>query len=120
MALLFADEDFREQIVVALRAFGHDVLTVRDLRLANRGTADPRVLAVATSLVRVLLTHNRRHYVRLHRSGAAHAGIVAVTQGPDDLLMAGLIHELLQREPDLGGRMFRVCRPPAGTFEDSP
>jgi hypothetical protein len=69
--LLYADEDFPQPVVDELRRLGHDVLTARDDgRLA---TPDPDILARAHSLGRAVLTHNRRHYERLHRRGPTTA-----------------------------------------------
>jgi hypothetical protein len=39
-------------------------------------------LARAHALGRALLTHNRRHFERLHRQGTLHSGILSATQDP--------------------------------------
>jgi predicted nuclease of predicted toxin-antitoxin system len=79
--LLHADENFPLPVVDFLRKLGHDVLTAQDD--GHRATPDPQVLARAHSLGRVVITHNRRHFERLHRQGAAHSGMVSAK--PDDL-----------------------------------
>jgi hypothetical protein len=73
---LYADEDFPYPVVVELRRLGHDVLTTQEDGRA--GMADPGILTRAHLLGRIVLTHNRRHYERLHRQGANHSGIVSV------------------------------------------
>ena len=63
---------------------GHDVLTSLDAGEANSAVPDPEVLAFAVEEGRILLTHNRLHFLRLHRHWAAgHAGIVLCTFDPD-------------------------------------
>src|SRR5437773_10670352 len=77
---LYADEDFPLTAVNELRRLGHDVLTAQED--GRRATPDPDILARAHALGRAVLTHNRRHYERLHRQGAAHSGILSATQDP--------------------------------------
>lgn len=77
---LYADEDFPYPVVEELRRLGHDVLTAQED--GRQTTPDPDVLARAHALGRAIVTHNRRHYQRLHRQGAAHSGIVSATQDP--------------------------------------
>jgi hypothetical protein len=91
--LLYADEDFPLPVVEELRRIGHDVLTVQE---DGRATApDSAVLARAHELSRAVLTHNRRHYERLHRQGADHSGILSATQDPDHPALATRIHSAL-------------------------
>jgi hypothetical protein len=52
VAAFYADENFPEPTAVALRALGHDVLTVRGDGRDNQGIGDPLVLARATALGR--------------------------------------------------------------------
>jgi hypothetical protein len=72
--LLYADEDFPYPVVEELRRLGHDVLTAQDD--GRNGSLDSDILARAHSLGRVVVTHNRSDFERLHRQGAAHSGIV--------------------------------------------
>jgi hypothetical protein len=71
--LLYADENFPLPVVEELRRPGHDVLTAQED--GRHGTPDPDILARAYSLGRAVLTHNRRHFERLHRQGVTHSGI---------------------------------------------
>jgi len=68
MAAFYADEHVPTAIVDALRALGHDVLTIQDDGFSNQGVADADVLERATSLGRAVLTNNRLHFHRLHRN----------------------------------------------------
>jgi hypothetical protein len=80
--LLYADEDFAFPIVAILRQLGHDILTAQED--GRRRTPDSVILARAHALGRAVLTHNRRHYERLHWQGANHSGILSAKQNPTD------------------------------------
>ena len=69
MAKLFADEDFPLPVVLELRRRGHDAVTVFECGLANQRWPDDQVFAHAQKEARVVLTHNRNHFKRLHRQG---------------------------------------------------
>jgi hypothetical protein len=107
---LYADEDFALTAVEELRRLGHDVLTVQED--GRRGTPDPDVLARAHALGRAVLTHNRRHFERLHRRGAAHSGILSAKQDPNHhaALAARIDAALAGRSP--GRWCIRVNRLP--------
>lgn len=79
MAFLLADEDVSRSLVDALRRGGDDVITVREIGLANRRTPDGTVIEAAAQRGRVLLTMNRRDFRRLHQSGVVHAGMLLLT-----------------------------------------
>src|SRR5882757_1534902 len=91
--LLYADEDFSYPVVETLRELGHDVITAQEDGRAS--APDPDVLTRAHSLGRVVLTHNRRHFERLHRQGTAHSGIVSCTRDGDFPALACRIHDAL-------------------------
>src|SRR3982074_1518777 len=107
--LLYADEDFTYPVVEELRRLGHDVLTAQED--GRRAIPDPDILARAHALGRAVLTHNRRHYERLHRQGAAHSGILSATHDNDFPRLAARIHAILAGL-SLGRWCFRVNRPP--------
>src|SRR5437660_1104102 len=92
--LLYADEDFPYTVVEELRRLGHDVLTAQED--GRRSATDAVILARAHALSRAVLTHNRRHFGRLHRQGADHNGIVSATQDPNNhTALASRIHTAL-------------------------
>ena len=110
MRRLYADEDFPWGAVQILRNWGHDVLTVQE---AGRcGAADPDVLADATADARAVLTHNHRHYKRLHARGHWHGGIISCTRDDNDLPgLAQRIHDAITTAPNLANQFIRIIRP---------
>jgi Domain of unknown function (DUF5615) len=76
-----------------LRRLGHDVLTVQDD--GQQSTPDHAILARAHFLGRAVLTHNRRHFERLHRQGADHSGILSAKRDDDSSALAARIHHAL-------------------------
>src|SRR4051812_8337820 len=86
---LYADENFPMPVVEELRRLGHDVLTAQDDN--QQSTPDPDILARAHALGRPVLTHNRRHFERLHRQGADHSGVLSATRDNDTFALAARI-----------------------------
>ncbi len=107
---LYADEDFTFAAVEELRRVGYDVLTAQED--GRRGTPDLDVLARAHALGRAVLTHNRRHFERLHNQGQPHSGILSAKQDPKKhVALAGRIAAALAgRAP--GRWCIRVNRGP--------
>ena len=84
MAGFYTNENIALQVVMELRRLGHDVLTSREAGKANTAVPDAEVLAFAATNGRILLSHNRRHFLQLHqRRTLPHAGIVVCTFDPD-------------------------------------
>jgi predicted nuclease of predicted toxin-antitoxin system len=106
VALIYTNENIEQQVVNALRARGHDVLTSLEAGNANRSIADKDVLAFAVSENRIVITHNRLHFVRLHNHRAApHAGILVCSvdlyytgqaQQIHDAIKSGVVDELVR------------------------
>lgn len=91
MARFYANENFPLPAVEALRGLGHDVLTSLQAGNANARVPDAAVLTFAAAQDRVLLTHNRPHFLRLHReTGGQHAGMCLCTFDPDFAGLAAL------------------------------
>jgi hypothetical protein len=111
VADLYANENFPEPVVVALRALGHAVLTSREAGNAGRAIPDEDVLAFATNDSRVLVTLNRRDFIRLHGERPDHAGIIVCTVDPDVEGQARRISDAIRDVPSLAGRLIRVNRP---------
>ena len=110
MALLYADEDFPRPAVACLRALGHDVATVSER--GRSGRIDEQVLEDATVEGRVVLTHNRKDFERLHRTSQEHPGIISCTRDDEDhTALANRIHIAIEDAGDLTGRHIRVNRP---------
>jgi hypothetical protein len=111
MALLYANENFPLGVVQVLRELGHDVRTTAESGLAGRGTPDEGVLATAIREDRIVITHNRRHFIRLHSLNAEHAGIIVCTADTDAGALAGRIDAELRTKSDWHGQLGRVQRP---------
>lgn len=93
MARLYADEDIPYGVVEELRRMGHDVLTVQEAGQAQG--QDPQVLAYAIAQGRAVRTHNRRHFIRLHRQTSSHRGIIICTRDSDDVALAQRIDQAI-------------------------
>ena len=112
MARFYADENIALQVVMELRQLGHDILTSREAGKANSAVPDSEVLAFAAAEDRVLLSHNRRHFLQLHhRRTESHAGIVLCTFDPDFTGQAQRIQAAVGALPDTANQLIRVNRP---------
>ena len=111
MARLLSDEDFSRRVVEEFRQLGHDIVTARELGLANRGTDDLLILLAATRDARAVVTYNRRDFVRLHLADANHAGVIVCTRDPDVVRQAQRIHDAISAYDSLAGMLIRVTRP---------
>ncbi|MEX2142615.1 MAG: DUF5615 family PIN-like protein [Pirellulales bacterium] len=113
MARLYANENFPLPVVVKLRERDHDVLTITDTGHAGRSWPDHEVLVFAKRDGRALLTHNRRHFIRLHQEDPVHSGIIACTVDADFVALAERIHAAIGEHTSLEGVLIRVNRPGA-------
>src|ERR1700694_5779552 len=96
MARFYSNENFPLPAVEELRRLEHDVVTSLDAGNANRSVPDNEVLALAASQQRILLTLNRKHFIRIHnQSSLHHWGIVVCTFDPDFAGQARRIHQLV-------------------------
>ena len=112
MARLYTNENFPFPVVEELRRLGHDVLTIQETGKAGQAVPDEAVLAFANAEQRVLVTLNRRHFIRLHLASSDHPGMVTCTFDPDFKGQAHRIHEALKAEgPSCAGKLLRINRP---------
>lgn len=65
MARFYTNENIALAVVQELRRLGKDVLTTLDAGKANAAIGDADVLVFATTEKRILITHNRRHFLQL-------------------------------------------------------
>jgi hypothetical protein len=114
MARLYANENFPLPAVEELRRLGHDVLTTQDAGRSGQALPDEEVLAFSATQNRVLVTLNRKHFIRLHELHAGHAGIVVCTVDPDFTGLAVRVHAALAERAELSGQLVRVQRPYRG------
>jgi predicted nuclease of predicted toxin-antitoxin system len=111
--LLYADENFPYPVVEALRQLGHDVLTAQDDGM--RSVPDSQILDRAHALGRAVLTFDRRHFLKLHRQGTPHSGMVLSTDDKDYPALAARIDAALKIQVP-GRWSVRINRPTsAGT-----
>ena len=111
MARCYANENFPFPTVEALRGLGHDVLTTVESGRAGQAIPDVDVLAFAVAEERIVITLNRRHFIRLHHTTPTHAGIIVCTFDLDFAALARRIHTALEARPQMAGRLVRVNRP---------
>lgn len=111
MVRLYADENFPLVIVLLLRTFGHDVLTVQEAGNAGLGIPDEDVLAFAISDNRAVLTRNWDDFRRLHRLQPDHAGIIICKEDLNTDRQAILINEAISQVENIRGNLIRVTRP---------
>lgn len=111
MARFLADENFPYPVTEELRRLGHDVATMADLGMANQSVSDEEILAIAVAHAKAILSHNRRHFIRLHDTSPGHSGIVVCTFDPDFVRQASRIDEAIAGSGDLAGKLIRVNRP---------
>ena len=102
MAPFYANENIPQPVVMDLRRRGHDVLTSLEAGKANASVPDREVLIFATAEDRILLSHNRVHFLRLHQHWAeGHPGMVLCTVDPDFSALAARIHAAVANVPDM-------------------
>lgn len=111
MARLYANENFPLPAVEELRRLGHDVLTSHKSGQAGQALPDESVLAFAVTEARILLTLNRKHFVRLHQTRPDHSGIIVCTFDPDFIALAQRIHTALVSQSQMRGQLIRINRP---------
>jgi hypothetical protein len=111
MANIYANENYPLPAVEALRQLGHHVLTTREAGNAGQAIPDEDVLAFAIAQQRILVTINRKHFIRLHSQQPQHFGIVVCTFDLDYSGLAQRVHAAISAEPDMSGKLLRVNRP---------
>ena len=111
MARFYANENFPLPAVQELRRRDHDVLTTQDTGKGGLSIPDEDVLTFSVSEGRILLTLNRKHFIRLHGLRPDHAGIVTCTFDPDFGSLADRIHEAVRGQTEFARQLIRIQRP---------
>lgn len=111
MARFYSNENFPLPVVEQMRKFGHDVLTIQETGKAGQSVSDEEVLSFAIETQRIVLTLNRKHFIRLHKFHPRHFGIIVCSFDPDFLGQAERIHDVVNSKPDISGELIRVNRP---------
>ena len=110
MARLYSNENFPLPVVDELRELGHDVLTIQETGKAGQAISDEDVLAFANKENRILLTLNRRHFIRLHQQKRPHTGILACSFDPDFSAFAKRIDNAIREEGNFSQKVVRINR----------
>jgi hypothetical protein len=111
MARLYSNENFPLPVGEELRQLGHDVLSIQEIGKGGQRVKDEEVLEFACADERILLTLNRKHFIRLHQKRPNHCGIIVCTFDPDFVGQAARIHVAIQSESPIIGKLIRVNRP---------
>lgn len=111
VAKLYTNENFPLPTVETLRKLGHDVRTTADSGKSNQRIPDDEVLAFSVKEQRILVTFNRRHFIKLHQEQPNHAGIIICTVDSNFDTLAERIHAVLEANPTMTGKLVRVQRP---------
>jgi hypothetical protein len=111
MARFYANENFPLPAVEELRRLGHDVLTIQETGRANLSTPDEEVLAFSRAENRILLTLNRKHFIRLHREQPEHTGIIVCSFDPDFVALAQRVHNAIKSQTNMTNQLVRIDRP---------
>jgi hypothetical protein len=100
IAPLYLDEDVSVVVAAILRGRGFDAITTRDA--GRLGYGDASQLVFAAHARRVLLTHNRADFERLHKewlaTGQLHVGMI-IARRRLAVELAARIGRLLMRLP---------------------
>lgn len=104
----YSNENFPFDLVVELRQLGYNVLTSYEAGQANQGIPDDVVLSFARQQNRIVITLNRDDFLRLHRSGIEHLGIVICKDDRDYYGQAQTLHNYLQSQRNFTNRLLRV------------
>jgi hypothetical protein len=111
MARLYANENFFYPVVEELRRLGHDVLTTQESGHADQRMPDEKILSFAVYDNRILLTFNRRHFIKLHSEEPNHCGIIVCSVDCNFSALAKRIHAAIVSNPDMNGQLVRINRP---------
>jgi hypothetical protein len=111
MSKFYTNENFPLPAVQALRAFGYDALTSLEAGKANQSISDEDVFAFSRQPERILLTVNRKHFIKLHITNPDHPGIIAGAFDPDFAGMAKRVSEATQQNEPIAGKLVRINRP---------
>lgn len=95
-----------------LRELGHDVLTAYEAGNANLSIPDEEVLDFARLNDRIVLTFNRKDFIRLHYQNSIHPGIIVCTEDKDNIALAHRIHTVLvSLNNQTENQLIRINRP---------
>ncbi|WP_017306553.1 DUF5615 family PIN-like protein [Spirulina subsalsa] len=110
MFRFYGNENLAFQVVNGLRQLGYDILTSYEAGNANQGIPDEQVLGTATEADRCVVTFNRDDFLKLHRSGVVHGGIIICKDDPDQQGLVNVLQDYLITQQTLKNRLLRVLK----------
>jgi predicted nuclease of predicted toxin-antitoxin system len=110
MFKFYANENLSLMLVNKLRQLGHDVMTSYEAGNANQRIPDEQVLAESGKNNRCVLTFNRDDFVKLHRSGIDHKGIIICKDDRDYQGQASVLAQYLNNQEKLNNRLIRILK----------
>ena len=110
MFRFYANENLTFELVELLRQQGYEVLTSLEAGNANQRIPDDQVLRTATADNRAVLTFNRDDFLRLHRSGVNHSGIIICKYDSDLSGLSQALHDYLMTQEILQNCLLRVLK----------
>ncbi len=108
MHSFYTNENFPLKIVERLRSFGYNVLTSFEAGRANQSILDEDVLLYAIETKRILLTLNRKDFMKLHKIFSNHFGIIVCTNDPDLERQSNNIHNAVSKENSLDSKLIKI------------
>lgn len=110
MARFYSNENFPLPVVQFLREMGHDVLTTEESGHSNQAISDEDILKFSIRENRVVLTFNRKHFIKLHLDENSHSGIVVCTFDRNFNALAKRIDDAVRDKTNLQNELIRVNR----------
>jgi predicted nuclease of predicted toxin-antitoxin system len=110
LAKFYSDENFPHTAVEALRKLGHDVLTAFEAGQADKRIPDDEVLRYAIREERIVLTFNRKDFIKLHEKNSTHTGIVVCKVDVDFEALAERVDRAIKEYSSMQNQLIRVTR----------
>jgi hypothetical protein len=104
MARFYADQNFSQAAITALRERGHEITLASPINAEGRLAADDDVVKQASDAGCILLT---MHPIT---TDLVHAGIIVCTFDPNFAQLAERIHAAVGEHADFGNQVVRIGR----------
>ena len=112
MEKLYANENFPRPVVLELRRLSYDVLTSQEAGRSDKKVSDAAVFVYAIAEQRIIITVNRKDFIKIHRENPEHFGIIVCTENPNIEVFAQCINKILtENQGDCAGKLLRVYKP---------
>ena len=88
----------------------HDVVTIQEAGYSGQSIPDAAIFKYAVDNTRVILTFNRKHFVKLHNENPNHFGIIVCRMDRDVVSLAKKIDACLKKNLNPKNQLFRINR----------